>query len=362
MRILAVDDDTLILELLRETLAASGYHDAVTANSADEAMALIAAPGARFDCLLLDIQMPGRTGLDLCADIRATPGYSRTPIIMVTAMSEKSYVDRAFEAGATDYVTKPFDQMELSARLGVAGKLIDERRQVEDGMCRVHEMTEQLDASLSLSLCEPIEIKGVSRCLGYIAFENYVLHLTRGSLFFSSALAIKIANIATLHETLRASDFCRMLTAVARLMSDRLEAANAFLSYRGNGVFVCISHRLSLFERDDLRQLLVGELRSVRFRNPGGGSLPIDLVVGKTTSPGAFSKPGTLGFLRESVQDCESRAARLADSPNTAQSVDKAELMARQKQYQRLFRENLVNGMLPEKPPSACKAGEPRVA
>lgn len=123
MKILAVDDDPCLLDLLKAVLENSGYSDVLTCSSPTKALEMMKLDGADFDCLLLDIQMPEMDGIELCRRVRAIPGFEETPIIMITAMTEKSYIARAFMAGATDYIAKPFDVIEIGARIRVAGKL-----------------------------------------------------------------------------------------------------------------------------------------------------------------------------------------------------------------------------------------------
>ncbi|MEQ9566508.1 MAG: response regulator, partial [Pseudomonadales bacterium] len=134
MKILAVDDDPSILMLLEHALSMSRHHDVTLAFSAREALDTIDRDEVNFDCFLIDIQMPEIDGIDLTQVIRKTPGYERHPILMLTAMHEKSYLDRAFLAGATDYVSKPFDFRNLQARIFDAqGLAVENTRSV----CRI---------------------------------------------------------------------------------------------------------------------------------------------------------------------------------------------------------------------------------
>jgi len=113
-RILVVDDEPQIRRVLRATLSEQGYEvqDARTGEDA-----LIAVRGSRFDVILLDLNMPGMGGLETCRAIRAT---SEVAIIMLTVHdSEKDKVS-ALDAGADDYVTKPFSMPELLARIRAA--------------------------------------------------------------------------------------------------------------------------------------------------------------------------------------------------------------------------------------------------
>ena len=95
MRILAVDDEPSILELLTTFLESEDDNDIVTASSGKQALAIIETSEIQFDCILVDIQMPEMNGITLCENIRAVPGYFHVPIIMLTAMSQKSYIEKA---------------------------------------------------------------------------------------------------------------------------------------------------------------------------------------------------------------------------------------------------------------------------
>jgi CheY-like chemotaxis protein len=99
MRVLVVDDEPGILELLKTALGALGAYEVSIASSGMDALRIIDTAERPFDCLLLDIQMPKMNGITLCREVRQIPLYQDTPIIMLTAMSEKKYVDQAFTSG-----------------------------------------------------------------------------------------------------------------------------------------------------------------------------------------------------------------------------------------------------------------------
>ncbi len=110
-KILVVDDEPQIRRVMRTALAAEGYI-AVSAKSADEAFEELRED--RFELILLDMNMPGVSGLEACAEIRRT---SEIPIIMLTVRDSEGDKIAALDAGADDYVTKPFSMPELMARI-----------------------------------------------------------------------------------------------------------------------------------------------------------------------------------------------------------------------------------------------------
>jgi two-component system KDP operon response regulator KdpE len=113
-KILVVDDEPQIRRIMRTTMTAQGYevHDA---RSGEEA--LDAVRDQRFDLILLDANMPGIGGLEACRNIRAS---SEAAIIMLTVRSAEADKVAALDAGADDYVTKPFSMPELLARVRAA--------------------------------------------------------------------------------------------------------------------------------------------------------------------------------------------------------------------------------------------------
>ncbi|MCQ2558350.1 MAG: response regulator transcription factor [Oscillospiraceae bacterium] len=111
MRILVVDDEKLLVKGIKFNLENEGY--TVDACYDGEA-AVEAAKATEYDLILLDCMMPKKDGLQACQEIRS---FSTVPIIMLTAKSEGSDLLMGFESGADDYVTKPFNILELKARI-----------------------------------------------------------------------------------------------------------------------------------------------------------------------------------------------------------------------------------------------------
>ena len=111
--ILVVDDDRRLRELLRKYLSDNGY---LVATAADAAEARQRMAGLSFDLIVLDVMMPGEDGMQLTRSLRAEG--SRVPILLLTARGEVDDRIRGLEAGADDYLSKPFEPRELLLRLG----------------------------------------------------------------------------------------------------------------------------------------------------------------------------------------------------------------------------------------------------
>ena len=110
-RILVVDDDTALAEMIGIVLQSEGFE---TVFCADGSGALEAFRAAKPDLVLLDLMLPGLDGIEVCRLIRAESG---TPVIMLTARSDTTDVVKGLESGADDYIVKPFNPKELVARI-----------------------------------------------------------------------------------------------------------------------------------------------------------------------------------------------------------------------------------------------------
>ncbi len=112
--ILCVDDEPSISALIRQILRMAG-HEVAVANDGFEALKMV---GEREpDLIVLDRSMPGMDGLAVCREIKANPFLSRVPIIILTALATVDFKIEGFEAGADDYLVKPFEPRELTARV-----------------------------------------------------------------------------------------------------------------------------------------------------------------------------------------------------------------------------------------------------
>lgn len=110
-RILVVDDDPSIAEMLGIVLRTEGFEPTFCA---DGDLAMDAFHRAQPDLVLLDLMLPGRDGIDICRSIRSESGV---PLVMLTARSDSHDIVTGLEAGADDYIVKPFKYKELVARI-----------------------------------------------------------------------------------------------------------------------------------------------------------------------------------------------------------------------------------------------------
>ena len=113
-RILIVDDDAFIRRPLEFILREEGY-EAVTAVDAEDGLRQIAA--SLPDLIFLDVMMPGKDGLTVCAELRRDPRTSGIPIVLLSARGQAHDRDTGLALGATDFMTKPYSPHELKRRV-----------------------------------------------------------------------------------------------------------------------------------------------------------------------------------------------------------------------------------------------------
>ncbi|MBN1888941.1 MAG: response regulator [Thermoflexales bacterium] len=143
--ILVVDDERHINDLIREWLAMNGY-DAEAALTGEEALAILKGQVPQieqhFDLVLLDIMLPGIDGYEVCRRLKADAATADVSVIMLTAMGKIADKVRGLELGADDYIPKPFDNLELLARVRATLRL----RKAEQDLRRRNQALDALNA------------------------------------------------------------------------------------------------------------------------------------------------------------------------------------------------------------------------
>jgi adenylate cyclase len=148
--ILAVDDQPANLRLLDAVLSPRGYR-VLRASSGEQALELLPSSGA--DLVLLDIVMPGIDGYEVCRRIRSAPETAYLPVVMITASGHQEKT-RAIEAGADDFVSKPFDQSELLARVASLARIKRYHDTITRQAAELAEWNAELEARVNTQLDE----------------------------------------------------------------------------------------------------------------------------------------------------------------------------------------------------------------
>lgn len=110
LTVMIADDEDSVVELVRVTLEDERVR---VVAAADGITALALADEVHPDLVLLDVNMPGFDGLEVCRRLRGTTRFARTPIVMLTAAAGMDDIRRGLDAGATEYLTKPFSPVRL---------------------------------------------------------------------------------------------------------------------------------------------------------------------------------------------------------------------------------------------------------
>ena len=139
-RILIVEDEPSIILALDDDLRREGYETKVVSDG-DAAVRI--ATAERFDLIVLDVMLPGRDGFDVCRDVRRAG--VETPIILLTAKTQEAEKVMGLEAGADDYVTKPYSARELRARV---------KAHLRRGAVTMRDVYRFGDAELDFTRCE----------------------------------------------------------------------------------------------------------------------------------------------------------------------------------------------------------------
>jgi len=195
-RVLIVDDMATNRELVMRALIPKGY-SVSEATGGREALSMINIE--HFDVILLDIKLPDMNGLDVCKRLRENPDFAFLPIIAVTALSDPKDIADGLEAGITEYVTKPFNLVELDAHI----KAVIEHKRVLDhldhteavlfALARIVEAKDMMDKShcdrlafasvafgvelgLSYDEIEALRRGGVLHDIGKLAIPERILH------------------------------------------------------------------------------------------------------------------------------------------------------------------------------------------
>jgi CheY-like chemotaxis protein len=253
MKILAVDDDPDFMGVFKAVLGGLGYTDLTTASSGQEALELMTKSVSGFDCFILDVQMPEMDGIELCRQIRSFDSYKDAPILMNTAVADRDYIDAAFAAGATDYLTKPVDEVEVKARLGVIEKLVSERLRSQIAIS--HPGTDVFNAP-SYGFLDGIPLKRVEGAMDLFSMGNYLKTLGLFRALSISAIGIRVLNARSIHDLEGGHVFGEVMIDVATCISDCLKPSNRMIAYAGGGIFVCLMPRSEVGEPERLADRL----------------------------------------------------------------------------------------------------------
>lgn len=235
--ILAIDDSEIALAMVQANLGEFGLSNVVAFTNPVEALDQLRLGAIAPDLILLDVMMPEISGIDLCAEIRCIQGNEDVPIIMLTSRDDKSTLSRAFLAGANDYVTKPFELIELEARIRNGLRLGSELRRRKSsearliGELRAHstDLSEVGEGSSDLLVNRPIfdsAVRGLSAanvervCLIVVALRRDRKSAIQGDLDEPEQLARTLGSVELPANSLLARIDANLYCVLAMDLSD----------------------------------------------------------------------------------------------------------------------------------------------
>jgi len=184
--ILAVDDNSVNRILLEKLLKKEGYKITILGSS-EEVMPYLA--DITPDIILLDLMMPNINGLELCESIKLNPNFQEIPVIFLTASDEKKDLLKAFNLGAVDYITKPFHNQELLARIKNHLELKFTRDELKKALIELEKLAKTDD------------LTGISNRRNFLALAQREFNLARRQKRYFSLLILDIDYFKTINDT-----------------------------------------------------------------------------------------------------------------------------------------------------------------
>lgn len=238
MRILIVDDDRTFRDLLEISLAENGFNDVAQASSADVVLEFLDNQDPYFDCFILDIEMPGTDGIKLCSEIRSRPAFRLAPIIMLTSSDSKKAMRQAFNAGATDFLNKPLNSLELAARINTASLLVEALKRETAPVLSVYENPDfdgELDGfhpgtRITFSKIRPMR--------DYFELENTFLRMD-DALYAFSLFTVELKGFKALADNANHHEALHLVHIAASTIPHVLMSQRLLFSYIGYGKFTC---------------------------------------------------------------------------------------------------------------------------
>ncbi|MDA5094640.1 response regulator [Aliiroseovarius sp. KMU-50] len=320
MKILVVDDDLTALSLLEAALNLYGFKHITLASSAREAFYAIKHAEQPFDCFLLDYRMPEVDGVDLCARLRAFPEYKATPIIFVTAASDRISVNTAYAVGAVDYVSKPIDPQEIGVRVSIAEKLVlEERERKKQDVPRRHSF-EAEERFPNFTIEDPVPIFGLNRVISSVALENYLE--SQGDGCKNDVVSILAINeFDEIYRKASPAFAYAVLREVAKVIADSLERTAPLISYNGYGEFICISKKTSTMTSGGHTRQINSRLARLNMRFEDTTPCKPTVLIGKPAKHSLWTSSTPSKLIEKALEASEGQNSPFRSAANSMKNA-----------------------------------------
>jgi len=197
LKILVVDDEEDLLELLRFNLAGEGF-SVLCAATGEEALDKVKEDAP--DLILLDLMLPGIDGLEVAGRLKSQATTKEIPIVMLTAKGEEGDIVKGLEMGADDYMTKPFSRKVLAARIRAVLRRRQEKPKDEDGVLAVHDLLIHPGRREVLVKAKPVELtftefgilNFLARRPGWVFTRSQIVDAVRGDEYFVTDRSVDV--------------------------------------------------------------------------------------------------------------------------------------------------------------------------
>ena len=229
-RILVVDDEQHIADGLRFNLEAEG-HEAVVAYDGEQAIELLLQEQHPFDVVILDVMLPGKDGFETVAELRAAGQY--VPILMLTARGRADDVLRGFEAGADDYLAKPFELSILIAR--VNGLLRRRKWNEQDAPAAEERPPDTYTFAGRVIDFGAMEVRAQGRSFRLTQMESDLLRYLVRNAGLAVSRGTILENVWDLHESTDTRAIDNFIVRLRRYIEDKPASPRYLLTVRGVG-------------------------------------------------------------------------------------------------------------------------------
>ncbi len=258
-RIIAVDDSDIALDVIQATLSAFGFDDIVAFTNPLEALEAISSGKIFADLILLDVMMPEMDGIELCARIRGVAGWADIPILMLSSRSDIDALSRALMAGANDYITKPFEGVEVRARINSSLRLKAE--------------LERRERSNSALPPPKAEMRFPQVLAGRTELESALLALGPNEIKSLSLIAMRPDTFVRNDIVLDSSEKSKLIDAVGQVLSEVNIAAGDLFCYVGDGCFCYACLRTTHQDLVKAEERFITHLKAAKILSPADTSV-----------------------------------------------------------------------------------------
>lgn len=309
--VLIVDDSATMRLLTSDALIKAGF-TVVQAEDGEQALAMLQT--TKPDAILLDVEMPGLNGFEVCKQIRSLSEYRYTPIMMVTGLEDYESINRAFEVGATDFITKPLNANLIGYRVRYMVRTSFYFQELQIAEQKVNVLNDELINKL-------MEIQQNAAAVARFVPQNFLKMLNRKNIVdirlgdcvekVMTVLFLDIKSFTTISEQLTSVEIFNLVNTLMSYMDPVIVKNSGFIDkYIGDAI-------MALFDdADDAVQAGLDMLEALNVFNReriNHNYKPINVGIGINTGPLIV---GTVGF--EARMDC----SVISDAVNIASRVE----------------------------------------